>query len=33
MFTNILEVKKKTAYRKVGDTKSNRKAITFLNTP
>ena len=33
MFTNILEVKKKTAYRQVGAAKSKRKAIKFGNTP
>ena len=33
MFTNILEVKKKTAYRQVGSAKSKRKAIKFGNTP
>ena len=32
MFTNILEVKKKTAYRQVGAAKSKRKAIKFGNT-
>ena len=33
MFTNILEVKKKTAYRQVGAAKSKRKAIKFGNIP
>ena len=33
MFTNILEVKKKTAYRRVGSAKSKRRAIKFGNTP
>ena len=33
MFTNILEVKNKTAYRRVGDAKSKRKAIKFVNAP
>ena len=33
MFTNILEVKKKTTYRQVGAAKSKRKAIEFRNTP
>ena len=32
MFTNILEVKKKTAYRQVGGAKSKFKAIKFGNT-
>ena len=31
MFTNVLEVKK-TAYRRVGAAKSNRKKIEFGNT-
>ena len=33
MFTNILDVNKKTAYRRVGAAKSKRKAIKFGNTP
>ena len=33
MFAKVLEVKKKTAYRQVGATKSKRKAIKFGNTP
>ena len=33
MFTNVLEVKNKTAYRRVGATKYKRKAIKFGNTP
>ena len=33
MFTKILEVKKKNAYRRVGAAKSNRKEIKFGNTP
>ena len=33
MFTNILEVNKKTACRRVGASKSKRKAIEFVNTP
>ena len=33
MFTNVLEVKKKTTYRRVGADKSKRKAIKFGNTP
>ena len=33
MFTNILDVNKKNAYRRVGATKSKRKAIKFGNTP
>ena len=33
MFTNILEVKKKTAYCRVGAAKSKRKAIKFGNIP
>ena len=32
MFTNILEVKKKTAYRQVACAKSKFKAIKFGNT-
>ena len=32
MFTNVLEVQE-TAYRRVGATKSKRKAIKFVNTP
>ena len=32
MFNNILDVKK-TAYRRVGDTKSKHKAIKIGNTP
>ena len=31
MFTNILEAKKKTSYRRVGAAKSKRKAIKFWN--
>ena len=33
LFTNILDVKRKTAFRKVGATKSKRKAIKFVNKP
>ena len=33
MFTNILDVNKKTAYRRVGAAKYKRKAIKFVNTP
>ena len=33
MFTNVLYVKKKTAYRQVGAAKSKHKAIKFRNTP
>ena len=33
MFTNILEVKKKTAYHRVGADKSERKATKFGNSP
>ena len=33
MFTNVLEVKNKTAYRRVGATKYKRKAIKFGNKP
>ena len=33
MFTNIVEVKNKTAYRRVGAAKSKRKAITCGNKP
>ena len=33
MFNNILEVKKKTSYRRVGSAKYKRKAIKFGNTP
>ena len=33
MFTNILEVKRKTVYRQVGAGKSKCKAIKFGNTP
>ena len=32
MFTNVLEVNKKTAYRQVGAAKSKRKAIKYGNT-
>ena len=32
IFTNILEVKKETAYRQVEAAKSMRKAIKFVNT-
>ena len=33
MFTNVLEVKTKTAYLRVGAEKSKRKAIKFGNKP
>ena len=33
MFTNILYVNKKNAYRQVGDTQSKCKAIKYGNTP
>ena len=33
MFTNILDVNKKTSYRRVGADKSKSKAITYGNTP
>ena len=33
MFTNVLEVKKKTDYRQVGAAQSKRKAIKYGNTP
>ena len=33
MFTNILDMNKKTAYRRVGAAKSKRKAIKYGNTP
>ena len=33
IFTNILDVKKKTAIRQVGDTKSKLKAIKYGNAP
>ena len=33
MFTNVLDVEKKTAYRRVGAVKSKCKAIKFGNTP
>ena len=33
MFTNILDVNKKNAYRRVGAVQSNRKEIKFVNTP
>ena len=33
IFTNILEVKNKTACRRVGAAESKRKAIKFVNTP
>ena len=33
MFTNILDVNKKTAYRQVGATQSKCKAIKYGNTP
>ena len=33
LFTNIFEVKKKTAYRQVGADKSQRKTIQFVNKP
>ena len=33
MFTNILDAKKRTAYRRVGATKYKRKAIKFGNKP
>ena len=33
MFTNILDVNKKTSYRQVGDAQSKHKAIKYLNTP
>ena len=33
MFTNILDVKKKTAYCRVGSAKSRRKEIKYVNRP
>ena len=33
MFTNILEAKRKTAYRQFGASKSKHKPIKFGNTP
>ena len=33
MFTNILDLKIKTAYRQVGAAKYKRKAIKYVNTP
>ena len=33
MFTNILEMKNKNAYRQVGSAKYKSKAIKFGNTP
>ena len=33
MFTNVLDMNIKTAYRQVGAAKSKRKAIKFGNTP
>ena len=33
MFTNVLDVNKKTAYRRVGAAKFKRKEIKFRNTP
>ena len=33
MFTNVLDLNKKTAYHQVGDDKSKCKAIKFGNTP
>ena len=33
MFTNVLEVKNKSSYCRVGAYKSKRKAIKILNTP
>ena len=33
MFTNILDVNKKTAYRQFGAAKSKRKAIEYVNKP
>ena len=33
MFTNVLDVNKKTAYRRVGDAKYKRKEIECGNTP
>ena len=33
MFTNVLYVNKKAAYRRVGDAKSKHKAIKYGNTP
>ena len=33
MFTNVLDVNKKTSYRQVGDAKYKHKAIKYINTP
>ena len=33
MFTNILDMNKKTAYRRVGAAKSKRKTIKYVNKP
>ena len=33
LFTNVLELKKKTAYRRVRASKSKRKSVKFGNTP
>ena len=33
MFTNVLDVNKKTAYRRAGAAKSNHEAIKFGTTP
>ena len=33
MFTNVLDVNKKTAYRRFGGAKYKRKALKFGNTP
>ena len=33
MFTNVLDMNKKTTYRQVGASKSKRKAIKYGNTP
>ena len=33
VFTNVLDINKKTAYRRVGSDKSKYKAIKYGNTP
>ena len=33
MFTNVLDMNKKTAYRQVGAAKYKRKSIKYENTP
>ena len=33
IFTNVVDVKRETSYRRVGASKSKRKAIKFGNTP